>query len=1015
MCRFLKSGCFFLLVVVITTPVIAQPNTTNSLAIQQGHSADIELISISPSARFFATYGADQAVVVWDYKTGAQLAKHPCPNQLSAILYETDLVILLTEKESGQTLELNITDMHIAESQKQINRTKNTVQNNESRAEINGSKVVLSDLATGNKNRRTADYFDQVFTSVCFSLDGAFVFASCEDGMVYRFNKDLKTMTQFKGHNAGVTDVAITPDGKYLMSVSRDRSIIKWDLNSGELVSRYTGKSYALYGLSLSKDGRKMTFGDDVGFLKELRITPTTIEISSVRKSLHPLQYTYQLNDTTTLYAGKDNGVYVDCNMETSCIMRPVKAHPKRFAEYVYSDVFHFYRKPYTSLYSVSEFPKTSSFAFSSTFNFLFPSSTTLLQLTEGEKPKVSNRLFEVNQVQLQKCCWMNDSTIATTHSKSTLNIWRFDSNGFEKMQNKLVQSTHEINALCTLSDSTLLVSGTDWLRVYCEPRGWVDSLRFPSVLELFSLADGLVALSFANGEFRTMEIGGKFISFQGHTEPITSVRLDTLMHHLISTSLDGTLRIWNQFTGELKATIVPIGQSNFICVTPDKYYMTSGKDLRSFGFKINEQFVFPEQFDPFYNRPDIVLERLGYHDQELIDAYRNAHVKRMKRLGFSSGEMTADLNLPKLEVKNIGTLPTSTTEEELVLELLMSDAHFNLDRYSIWINGVPFFGSRGFSLTNKHSARIELSAKINLSKGPNKIEISCINSNGAESFREAFFIRYDPDEEPIGKTYFIGLGLDHFVQPGHDLKFSVKDIQDLTSVFEKKLGKRLVVDTLFNQSVNLKNLSAIKDKLTKTNVEDRIILAYSGHGLLDSHLDYYLSTYEVDFYAPQERGIPYNVLEDLLDSIPARQKLLLIDACHSGEVDKEDLRVGQLLAGAKGIQRTRGVIPDSTILEPKIGLQNSFQLMQELFVNVEKGSGATIISAAGGDEYALEGGSISNGFFTFALLQFFKTHKTVSVKEMKKFVSNEVLRLSGGLQRPTSRLENADLNWNLW
>ena len=88
---------------------------------------------------------------------------------------------------------------------------------------------------------------------------------------------------------------------------------------------------------------------------------------------------------------------------------------------------------------------------------------------------------------------------------------------------------------------------------------------------------------------------------------------------------------------------------------------------------------------------------------------------------------------------------------------------------------------------------------------------------------------------------------------------------------------------------------------------------------------------------------------------------------------------------------------------------------MQELFVNVEKGSGATIISAAGGDEYALEGGSITNGFFTFALLAFFKEHQHVSVKDMKKFVSSEVLRLSGGLQRPTSRLENTDLNWNLW
>ena len=55
-------------------------------------------------------------------------------------------------------------------------------------------------------------------------------------------------------------------------------------------------------------------------------------------------------------------------------------------------------------------------------------------------------------------------------------------------------------------------------------------------------------------------------------------------------------------------------------------------------------------------------------------------------------------------------------------------------------------------------------------------------------------------------------------------------------------------------------------------------------------------------------------------------------------------MEVGAKVAGLK----TKGVTVENTdTTRATIGLQNSFELMQNLFINVGKGTGATIISAS--------------------------------------------------------------------
>jgi hypothetical protein len=88
---------------------------------------------------------------------------------------------------------------------------------------------------------------------------------------------------------------------------------------------------------------------------------------------------------------------------------------------------------------------------------------------------------------------------------------------------------------------------------------------------------------------------------------------------------------------------------------------------------------------------------------------------------------------------------------------------------------------------------------------------------------------------------------------------------------------------------------------------------------------------------------------------------------------------------------------------------------MKDLFVNVGKGTGATIISAAGGLQYAQERGDLKNGVFTYSIIDAFNNHKSLTVSQLRNIVGESVTRLTNGLQKPTSRNETSMYDWLIW
>jgi uncharacterized caspase-like protein len=224
---------------------------------------------------------------------------------------------------------------------------------------------------------------------------------------------------------------------------------------------------------------------------------------------------------------------------------------------------------------------------------------------------------------------------------------------------------------------------------------------------------------------------------------------------------------------------------------------------------------------------------------------------------------------------------------------------------------------------------------------------------------------------------------------------------------FPSQFGK--IFDyTFFDDKATTANLLALKDTLKQAKEEDMVILYFSGHGMLDDRKDFWYATWDVDARNPGANGLSYRQMESLLDSIAPVRKLLLLDACHSGEVDKSQLvedAGGTAQSGARSSIKKFKYKQDPSL--PDIG--NLFELMQEMFNSFNKGTGTVVISAAAGDSYALESEQWNNGVFTYALINGMMSKAAdqnkdgdISIAELSNYVSKQVALLTNGQQKPT-------------
>lgn len=455
------------------------------------------------------------------------------------------------------------------------------------------------------------------------------------------------------------------------------------------------------------------------------------------------------------------------------------------------------------------------------------------------------------------------------------------------------------------------------------------------------------------------------------------------------------------------------LDEERYIYKLPSGYYMSSAEGAKQVHYVTAKQEVISfEQLDAQYNRPDMVMQAINPGQTGLINAYKKAYSKRIRNQGLDSAFISRPGKLPQLEIANRPTIKFTQLNGRLALHL-KSDKGHAITSVNVWVNSVPVFGTNGLNLSRAMGSVFDSTITIDLSAGTNKIEASVATRSGLESLRVPLYVNYSPAKKPGMKVYFVGYGIDEFKDRKQNLKWCVKDIRDMTALLKKKWGAQLVVDTFFNEQVTTKNILLLKKKLAAASIHDKVIVAFSGHGLLSASYDYYLSSYVTNFKNPASGGIPYEALQNLLDDCPARQKLLLLDACNSGEVDKEEL-AGETNAGNNEVSELPRTTKGNELLSRAAGPKSSFEWMQLLFSNTAKGSGVSILSASAGTQSAQENDQFGNGVFTYALKEANKKG-IKSLSGIKTYVTKRVSELTNDRQKPTARGGMSEMDWELW
>ena len=438
-----------------------------------------------------------------------------------------------------------------------------------------------------------------------------------------------------------------------------------------------------------------------------------------------------------------------------------------------------------------------------------------------------------------------------------------------------------------------------------------------------FSPDSRSVVAGYSDNVSREYDLTGKLIrEYHGHLSAVRSVGFSPFGEYLITGSSDNTAKIWNSDNGEEIVSLMAVGNDDWLVITPDGLFDASPGAMHQLYFTAGLEIIELDQLKELYYEPGLLAEVMGFAEGKLREV-QDLDAQELKLYPLLvEATVTGDKINVRLQKRN-GGIGDAVVLLDGDLELIPDANPRRLESFQIdlapyaeyFIPGevnklaLVFYNADGWlpspdyiiDYTPGKGGVLRKDGPLEKGKDKDKPNTNAPAPN-------------DKSDQAITNTlYALVVGTSDYAGTELDLRFPDQDAKAYKEVLELAgaalFGARMDVRLLTTSPGGVRPTkqaiqAALRDIAAKAEPKDILMVYFSGHGTTwpENSADgqfYYLTAENSSFNFDDAKNRSYAIGQDTLQAwmhgVTARKRILILDACNSGEVVKK------LENGAKG------------------------------------------------------------------------------------------------------------------